>query len=110
MRSVSGTGRGFESPARTQIRTLATMPEDTLNIGHTSHTKKTNDQMTIKTAIIDESKKKERLNPPHGNHENSRPRFWHLPLPHKPLARPKQWQEPNPPTTTNEQRLSNIKS
>jgi hypothetical protein len=31
MRSVSGTGRGFESPARTQILTLAVMPWDELN-------------------------------------------------------------------------------
>jgi len=36
---------------------------------------------------------------------DSRPRFWHMPLPHLPTRKPKQWQEPNPPTRLNEKNV-----
>jgi len=61
--------------------------------------------MTIKTTTEEQSKKEKRLTHRTATMRNSRPRFWHLPLPRKPIATPKQWQEPNPPANDQHIRL-----
>lgn len=76
------------------------MPVDSPDIGHTSQNKKTYGQMTIKATIKELPKKRGMVNPPHGNHEDSRPLCWHLPLPHilpAHLSKGKSQTHPQPP-------------
>lgn len=58
--------------------------------------------MTLNTATLDQSEKRGKVDPPHGNYEEFSPTLLTLAIATHPPRRPKQRQEPNLSATTNE--------